>query len=125
MFESGEILNLSRDHIKPFYAQKAQRTLQWIDDAFSGLPVFAHEAEGAIFLWLWFRDLPISTQELYERLKTRGVIVVPGHYFFPGLNVDWQHCHECIRISYAMEDHVVEAGVAIIAEEVKKAYNTQ
>ena len=70
LFESGEILNLSRDHIKPFYAQKAQRTLQWIDDAFSGLPVFAHEAEGAIFLWLWFRDLRISTQELYERLKT-------------------------------------------------------
>lgn len=125
LFESGEILDLCQQHIKPFYGRKAQRTLQCIDDSFAGLPVFAHEAEGAIFLWLWFRDLPITTQELYERLKLRGVIVVPGHYFFPGLDTDWQHCHECIRISYAMEDHVVEAGVAIIAEEVKKAYDKQ
>ncbi len=123
LFENGDILTLSQQHIRPFYARKAKRTLQWIDDSFAELPVYAHEAEGAIFLWLWFRDLPITTQELYERLKARGVIVVPGHYFFPGLNIDWQHCHECIRISYAMEDHVVENGIAIIVEEVKKAYN--
>jgi ABC-type lipoprotein export system ATPase subunit len=31
---------------------------------------------------LWFRNLPITTKELYERLKKRGVLVVPGEYFF-------------------------------------------
>jgi len=34
-----------------------------------------------MFLWLWFPDLPISSLELYKRLKARGVLVVSGHYF--------------------------------------------
>jgi valine--pyruvate aminotransferase len=73
-------------------------------------------------LWLWFKGLPITCQELYERLKQRGVLVVPGQYFFPGLPGEWQHKHECIRVTYAQEKAVVRAGLRIIAEEVKRAY---
>ena len=35
-----------------------------------------------MFMWLWFKGMPISSQELYERLKQEGVIVVSGHNFF-------------------------------------------
>jgi len=71
---------------------------------------------------LWFEDLPISSQELYERLKMRGVLVVPGHHCFFGLKEDWPHRHECIRVSYVQDEAQVRRGVAIIAEEVGKAW---
>ncbi|MDW8269885.1 MAG: valine--pyruvate transaminase, partial [Anaerolineae bacterium] len=81
-----------------------------------------HKPEGAFFLWLWFPELPITAAELYERLKRRRVIVVPGHYFFPGLQEEWRHKHECLRVSYAQDDSTVAAGIHIIAEEVRRAY---
>jgi len=86
------------------------------------LNYYIHKAEGAIFLWLWLPDLPISSQELYERLKQRGVLVISGHHFFPGLDEDWDHKHECLRITYSMQEDVVRRGVRIIAEEVRKAF---
>ena len=73
-------------------------------------------------MWLWFEGLPLSCQELYERLKKRGVLVVPGHHCFFGLKEDWPHRHECIRVSYVQDQEKVRQGVAIIAEEVEKAY---
>jgi valine--pyruvate aminotransferase len=64
----------------------------------------------------------ISTQQLYERLKARGVIVVPGEYFFPGLKAPWPHTRQCLRISYAQDDAIVEQGMALLAEEVARAH---
>jgi valine--pyruvate aminotransferase len=59
---------------------------------------------------------------LYQRLKERGVLVVPGHNFFPGMDASWQHQQECIRVSYAQDGNTVKQGIEIIAEEVAKAY---
>ncbi len=81
-----------------------------------------HKSEGAIFLWLWFDELPISTKELYQRLKARGVLVVPGEYFFFGTD-DWPHAHQCLRMNYVQPQEVMEKGIAIIAEEVSIAYS--
>ena len=122
LFENRRILELCQDHVQPFYAAKGERALEWFDAAMGDLPAYAHQAEGAIFLWLWFPDLPISCAELYQRLKQRGVLIVPGHHFFPGLDDDWQHCHECIRVSYAMDDNTVREGIRIIGDEVHRAY---
>ncbi|NIP97238.1 MAG: valine--pyruvate aminotransferase, partial [Akkermansiaceae bacterium] len=62
-----------------------------------------HRSEGALFLWMWFEDLPVTSRELYDRLKGRGVLVVPGNYFFFGLDDDeWPHRNECLRVSFAM-----------------------
>ena len=116
------ILTLSDEVIKPHYWRKAQLAVEWMREGLDGTDFFIHKPEGAFFLWMWFRGLPISCQELYERLKGRGVVVVPGHYFFPGLEEEWQHRYECIRVSYAGEDELVRKGVQIIAEEVRQAY---
>ncbi len=35
---------------------------------------------------------------------------------------DWKHAHECIRLSFAMEDHVVREGIEILARTVAEAY---
>jgi hypothetical protein len=65
--------------------------------------------------------LPIPVRELYERLKQRGVLVVAGDYFFFGDDrPDWPHRHECIRVTYSMDEGVVRDGLRIIAEEVRR-----
>ena len=122
LFSSGEILTLSNNLIKPFYNQRAQQAVEWFRSELGDLPYRIHSPEGAIFLWLWFEGLPITSQALYERLKERGVLVVPGHNFFPGMDSDWQHQQECIRVSYAQDGGTVKQGIEIIAQEVARAY---
>ena len=123
LVRTGEIINLSRNIITPYYQQKARATLELVYKELDGTDFYVHKPEGAFFLWLWFPNLPITNSELYERLKARGVLIVPGHYFFPGLKEKWQHKNECIRVNYSQDTETVTAGVKIIAEEVKRAYN--
>jgi valine--pyruvate aminotransferase len=124
MVRSGDILDISQNLIRPYYEQKAGQAVDFLRTYMGDTTCYIHKPEGAFFLWLWFKDIPITSAELYERLKARSVIVVPGHYFFPGLDEPWQHRNECIRMSYAQEASVVERGIEIIAEEVKKAYRS-
>jgi len=123
MIESGEIITISNDVIRPFYRDKADQAVEWMRRDLAGYDFAIHKPEGAIFLWLWFPGLPIGAAELYQRLKQRGVLIIPGHYFFPGLAADWEHKHECIRVTYSQSADIVEKGIAIIAEEVKRAYD--
>ena len=123
MVESGEVLRLSREVIKPFYQQKMEKAVAHLHHELQGTTYRIHKPEGAMFLWLWFEDLPISSHELYQRLKAKNVLVVSGHFFFPGLDPSWQHCNECIRITYSQDEEQVARGIKIIAEEVKKAYS--
>jgi len=119
---SGEIIRISRDCIKPFYENKAGKAIALLKQELQGVDFRIHKPEGAIFLWLWLPGFPLSSEELYRRLKQRGVLVISGHHFFPGLTADWRHKHECIRITYSMTDAVVEKGIRIIADEIKSIY---
>lgn len=123
MVASGEILRLSREVIRPFYQGKMEMAVEGFQRELAGTPYRLHKPEGAMFLWLWFKDLPISSHELYQRLKARNVLVVSGHFFFPGLDPSWSHCQECIRVTYSQDEDQVARGIKIIAEEVKKAYS--
>ena len=104
---------VSKNLIMPYYRDKAFQTMELFIDAMADLPFYVHKPEGAIFLWLWVPDLPITSEELYQRLKKRGVLVISGHHFFPGLQDDWRHKHECIRITYSMDPQTVEKGIKI------------
>jgi len=119
---SGEISRISRTVIKPYYQNKSKLAQELFHHELTGLDYYIHKSEGAIFLWLWFPGLPITSEVLYQRLKERGVLIISGHHFFPGLESDWQHKHECIRVTYAMDKDVIQKGIKIIAEEVKKAW---
>ena len=119
LVKTGEIMNISRDIIKPYYQSKAEKAIAVIKREFDGLNYAMHKSEGAMFLWLWFKDLPISSYELYERLKAKKVLVVSGHYFFFDKTKDWQHSQQCIRMTYSMDEVVVEEAIKIIAREVK------
>lgn len=127
LVRSGEILSLSRNVVCPFYQRKMEKAVAVLHDRLGErCPWSVHKPEGAMFLWLWFPDLPVSSLELYERLKARGVLVVSGHYFFPGLpGDDWRHRHECLRITYSQDDDQVAKGLSVIADEVLKIWSEQ
>jgi valine--pyruvate aminotransferase len=116
--------DLARNHIRPFYEARAQQALAACREHFAELPYRVHKPEGAIFLWLWFEGLPEGCVALYERLKARGVLVVPGAHFFIGLEGgdDWPHARECIRVTYTQSPEVVNDGLRVIAEEVRALY---
>lgn len=122
LVESGRILELSSEVVKPFYQAKAQRAFAHLRQRLQGLPYSLHVPEGAMFLWLWLKDLPISSFELYQRLKQRGVLVVSGHYFFPGLQQPWSHTQQCLRITYSQDDALVARGLDLLAEEIRQVY---
>ncbi len=122
MVRSGEIIRIGEELIRPYYRDLAQKAVDWVWEALTGTPFYIHKPEGAFFFWLWFKDLPISSAELYERLKARGVLIVPGHYFYPGMDEEWGHKTECIRMNYTQEESKVREGIRIIGEEVKRAY---
>ena len=72
-------------------------------EVLEGVKFHIHKPLGAFFLWLWFHDLFITDTELYERLKNRNVLVVPGNYFFQGFKQRWPHKNQYIRINYSQQ----------------------
>jgi len=123
LLESGELFEISRRHIRPFYERRARQAREWVAECLpDDLDYRVHAAEGALFLWLWFPGLPVSSAELYRRLKARGVLVVPGHHFAYGLAADDAHCRECIRITYAQSESVVLDGLRRIGAELRTIY---
>ena len=120
LLDSGELDQLCSDHVRPYYNHRAHQAVAWLREALAGISYRIHQPEGAFFLWLWLPELALPTLELYARLKARGVVVVPGEYFFPGLSDDdWPHVRQCLRLSYAQSPDAVERGIRIIGEEVR------
>ena len=122
MIRRGDLIRLSQQVIRPFYQQRVAQTIATLRRYLPPERCLIHKPEGAIFLWLWFQNLPITTEALYQRLKQRGVLMVPGHYFFPGLAVDWPHTQQCMRMNYVPDADKIERGIAILAQEVERAH---
>jgi len=121
--ESGKILELGPSVLRPFYETRSHTAAAWARECFAaaGVDWSQHVCEGTFFHWLWLRDLRITTRELYERLKARHVLTVPGEYFFFGLADDWPHRHECLRINIGGPSPTVREGLQIIAHEAARA----
>lgn len=120
LFASGEISHLCAEVVRPFYRRRSQGALAALRESFAGYEHYrVHECEGAFFLWIWLPRLPVTDRELYARLKRRGLLVVPGSYFFPGLQEPWDHASQCIRVTYSADPAAVRKGMAILAEEVR------
>ncbi len=121
LLDSGEILRLSRDVIRPYYRERALHSAEWVREQLAGsVPFKIHKPEGAFFLWLWLPDFPVSNAELYKRLKAAGVLVLSGHYFFPGLAGEWAHKNECVRISFALDEGDVRKGIGRVGAVIKE-----
>ncbi|MEH2189501.1 MAG: valine--pyruvate transaminase [Nostoc sp.] len=120
---SGRLVEISHTVIRPFYQNKFTVLETSLEEAMpKDLPWFLHRGEGAIFAWLWLEDLPISDWEFYQQLKQVGVIIVPGSTFFPGLEEEWAHKHQCFRISLTGTDEEIATAMQRLAKVAGEAY---
>ena len=123
LIKTGEILRLSNEVIRPYYQAKSDLAHTILNEELGdSMDWRVHAREGAFFLWLWVPGLSCSSRELYERLKNRDVLVVPGEYFFFGLHgheAMAKHRHECLRITFSQSEKVVREGLHILAEELQ------
>lgn len=122
---TGEIKRLADGAVQPFYRKKSEEAQAFIHEFWNGRDYRIHRSEGSIFLWLYLSDMRVSAKELYSRLKERGVLVVPGEYFFFGrergadAETAWQrhpHREKCLRLNYSRSETEVREGLRIIAE---------
>ncbi len=125
LVRSGELQRLADTAVRPFYRERLRQAKENLPKSFARFPWRSHVSEGALFLWLYFEHLRIPSLELYHHLKKRGVIVVPGEYFFFGRSqgspeeTAWQrhsHREKCLRINYSGEPKLVRQGLEILGE---------
>ena len=124
LFRTKKIDELSKEYIQPYYVERYAKAWELIEQHFDkSLPWRFHTYEGSYFLWLWLEGSNKTSKEIYSSLKERGVIVVPGEYFFFGVDTDnWSHAKECIRINFARPDKELEKGIPILAEVLSQLY---
>lgn len=129
LVRTGKLTDMAKEHVRPFYKKKSELTEAWIREAFEGTEYFYHRIEGSIFCWLYLPCLSIPSKEFYSKLKEKGVITVPGEYFFfghedqaKGLGYPHDHYDKTLRINYSGADDLVRDGIKIIAETYKEFY---
>ena len=118
MVKEDELIPLANNIIKPYYQAKADIAVKLFNEIFGNSNAKLHKLEGAFFMWLWFPDLKITSEELYQKLKAKGVYIIPGHNFFIGVDDAWPHQHQCIRINYAKDETTLRKGLELIYNEV-------
>jgi valine--pyruvate aminotransferase len=122
LLRNDKLDSIRDDMIVPFYKKRADYAWRLLNETLPDeISWRAHSYDGSYFFWLWIEDMKITSKQLYDRLKRRGVIVVPGEYFFAGQDVDdWSHSRECLRINFARPEPELEIGFPILAEELIK-----
>ncbi len=70
-----------------------------IDNLSYNFPVFIHNIKGGNSLWIYLKDLPLGDLAISNLMKSHGLIVNPGSFFFPDKLNNWKHSKECIHIN--------------------------
>ena len=122
LITDNALLPLCHDLIRPFYKQRSELAVALLRDAIVDPRLYIHQPEGSMFLWLWFEGLGITTSELYQRLKAKGLLVVPGKYFFPGQANALDHAESCVRMNYVQSEQELMKGIKILAQELKAVW---
>ncbi len=112
--------NFCESTLLPFYRARRDFMIECIEREFSGLNYYMHEPEGAFFIWLWFPDLPCSSEALYQSLKEKGVLIMAGeHFFFANDERMSDHASKCIRLTYCQSEDVFKEAIAILGRELR------
>ncbi|MCJ8279058.1 MAG: valine--pyruvate transaminase [Rivularia sp. ALOHA_DT_140] len=123
--DSGKLAHISETVIRPFYKNKFTILETTLESSMpNNIPWFLHRGEGAIFAWIWLKDLPMSDVDFYQELKKVGLIIVPGNSFFPGLHEEWQHKHQCFRVSLTGSDEEIKTGMQRFAKVAEEVYRS-
>ncbi len=122
LIKDNLLLPLCNEMVLPFYQKRSQLAVKLLRQAIDDPRINIHKPEGSLFLWLWFEDLPITTGELYERLKRKGLLVIPGKYFFPGQVEPTRHAESCIRLNYVQSEEELQRGIDLLADELRACW---
>jgi valine--pyruvate aminotransferase len=122
LIADSALLPLCQDVIRPFYQQRSALAVQLLREAIDDPRLHIHKPEGSMFLWLWFEGLGVTTSELYQRLKRKGLLVVPGKYFFPGQAPGSEHAESCVRMNYVQSEQDLQKGIEILAAELRDCW---
>ncbi len=121
LLADGRIEAVVREVIRPHYRARRDLALSLMEEMLPpGVDWALHEPEGAFFLWLRIRGFPGGSGALYEILKQRGLLVVPGHHFFTGLSEPWDHSNECLRLSYCIGEDQLRTGIGILGAVLRE-----
>lgn len=120
LLQKRQLTALCDDVIRPFYQERCEWAVRTLKQVINDDRLHIHLPEGAIFLWLWFEGLSISTSELYEQLKQAGLLIVPGKYFFPGQHPVSEHAESCIRMNYVQSEDEMMRGIDILSKVLKR-----
>ena len=115
-----QLTSMCDDIIRPFYQERCDWAVNTLKQVVNDDRLHIHLPEGAIFLWLWFEGLSITTSELYQHLKQAGLLVVPGKYFFPGQDPVSEHAESCIRMNYVQSKEDMLRGIEILAKVLRR-----
>ncbi len=123
LLESKALPSMCKNTLLPFYRTRRDYAISSIEKHFLGIDYKIHEPEGAFFLWLWFPSLPITSTQLYERMKDKGVLIMDGTHFFFGLpsdgSLEWDHAQQCVRLTYCQNEEVIDSAMQLIAKELR------
>ena len=113
--KSGKLQELSESVIRPFYLNKLNLFQEALNKSMPQINWYLHKAEGSLFCWLWIDEEWMNDLRLYQALKKKGVLIVPGSTFFPGLREKWDHKNRCVRISLTASDKDIQDAAAVMA----------
>ena len=54
--------------------------------------------------------------------KRKGLVVVPGKYYFPGQQEPSTHAQSCIRMNYVQSEAELHKGIEILANELRACW---
>ncbi|MBM9590465.1 valine--pyruvate transaminase [Leptospira sp. 201903075] len=120
LFRQNILPELSKNVLRPFYDKKRELAISIFESEFQkqGVEYEIHDPMGGFFLWIRFPNLSVSNHKLYHLCKDKRLFIVSGHYFFPGLNTDFSHTQDCIRLTYCRKEEELARGAHILAEIV-------
>ncbi|TGK96743.1 valine--pyruvate transaminase [Leptospira brenneri] len=120
LFQKNILPHLSKNILRPFYDKKRELAISIFESEFQkhGIDYEIHDPMGGFFLWIRFPSLSVSNHKLYHLCKDKRLFIVSGHYFFPGLNSDFSHTKDCIRLTYCRKEEELARGAHILAEIV-------
>ncbi|TVZ39958.1 valine-pyruvate aminotransferase [Alteromonadaceae bacterium 2753L.S.0a.02] len=119
LLRANELDAVCEQELQPFYRQKREFMLTELDRVLAGLNYRVHQSEGAFFVWLWFPELAMSSETLYQRLKAKNVLIMAGEHFFFGLGEPWPHSQQCIRLNFCQPGPAITQALEILAAEIR------
>ncbi|WP_433213171.1 valine--pyruvate transaminase [Microtetraspora malaysiensis] len=125
---SGLLDSLASSVIRPFYRDRRSYVERLLTDLLpDSINWRLHAGEGGMFCWLWIDHDWFDDMALYRLMKTKKVFIVPGRHFFVNplsMAPEATYATRCFRISITPDEHVIEEGVARIAEGLMELRGT-